>query len=764
MTVSSIATTIKRKIPGKNFFGRVPGDAKGAFITMWIAVPIEATYGAIAAEPLGSKYAYLGILAALYTMIVTSLFSALAGSRGGMLAGPRPALALLVASLLGTLVGDPVFQTGGEPNVPLILAFLSLGIILAGFIQVLLGLLNLGKVIKYLPDPVYVGFLNGVAILILLAVLRPMLGLPKDVPWTDIEWLSTSFQPLTLVVALVTVGIYLYPPKVIEKRMPVLWAIATGYIVFYMLRAAFGSQYLGHTFGAITVNPPGFDLFHSVTTIIGNGEIRSKLALLVPFAFSIAILATLESLIVASAVDESTNSRHDSDREVLAQGVGNIAGALFGALPSAGAAGRCGPNVEGGARTRRSAIWYAVFVTVVLVWGAPVLQSIPRVVVASILFGIAWKMINPWSRTTPGKLLKDRSLTPSERSMTASHYAIMLLVALTALLTQLTYAVVVGVVASMIVFVQTVSKTIIRDISFGNVRRSMMVRGPTVAQFLEQQGEAIALVELEGALFFGSGERVVTVIEQLAHSRFIIIDFKHVTEIDGTGAKLIGQMLKRAKGTPIRFAFSGITVNSTREKSLHAMGLALQLPSELWFPMADGALEWAEDELIRSQNLKTVETDVTVALEETTLTKGMTPDQITTLKQHLDTFSIPKGQKVFTAGTDQNSLYVCLRGIVDIRLDSSGQQPGPRIASFAPGFVFGELAFLDNLPRSADAIARSSAEVMTLSRESFSKILVTNADLGTKILLNISLQMAQRLRTTTAANHDQWPASGGLQA
>src|SRR5690606_508218 len=149
-----------------------------------VQMPVEAAYGVIALAPLGPQYAPIGILSALYSACIGNAVAGLAGSRM-MLGGPRTSLTLLVAALCTVLASQPAFQADYGIDLPMVMGFLSLGLMLAGSMQVALGRLRWGSITKYVPCPVRAGLMTGIVLLLVESAWRPMLGVPAELGWGE---------------------------------------------------------------------------------------------------------------------------------------------------------------------------------------------------------------------------------------------------------------------------------------------------------------------------------------------------------------------------------------------------------------------------------------------------------------------------------------------------------------------------------------------------------------------------------------------------
>ncbi len=724
-------------------FIRLRGDALGALTAAALSVPIEASYGMIAFAPLGPAYMAAGVMAALFCSIFGSFAGALAGSRPGLLAGTRPTLFLAVAVLITELSAK--VQKDGAPDVGLVIALVMLTTLMAGLFQVFMSLMRIGRAFKYVPYPVLAGFVNGAALLIFIAGLKPFAGLPNTATWGEVFSLE-SLRPGVLAVAVFSTAIVLKPPRFIGNVPPLLASVILGTLFYYVLVLIFGTAGVSPTLGTIAAQAPNLDVLRGFVRIAEDPVLRGLVPSLVPAALSIALLATVESLLTASVVDGMLKTRHQSDRELFAQGASNIAAACFGGLPTAAGISRCAASVRGGATTAASSYFYAAFVAVSLVF-IGILSYLPVAMIGGVLVAIAWMMVDDWSRRVPGQLISHQGFTRAQHRSLLANYSVMLLVVATALITNLTTAVFVGVMAAMLLFVRRNSRSIIRRELYGNAHHSLRQRSISRMRELEREGNRIVVLELEGALFFGTADQLAREVERLAaKTDYLILDFRRVTEIDVTGARILQQTAQQVASRRCHLLLAAINPEGARGRMLTASGLSGLPDPRYWFDTADAALEWAENAVLEQFELAEPQAR-RLDLRETQLGRGLKDEELAVLLAHVAEIVIAPNQPLFRAGDAADGLYVLVSGGVSIRV--RGSHGFRRVASFAPGVVIGEMGLLDGGPRSADAIADDHSAAYRLSSADFEAIRQDNPYVAAKILFNLGVEMATRLRYTT---------------
>ena len=309
----------------------------------------------------------------LYTAIVAGFVIALLGGSRVNISGPTAAFATIVAGV--------VAQHGIDG--------LAIATLMAGGILILMGVLRLGVLIKYIPETITVGFTSGIAITIVIGQIKDFLGL-SFAPGTNaieaiekIEAIVASigtFNPWALGVGLVALAILIVWPKISKKIPGALIAVLVLTIVVAL--TGLGVNTIGDLY-TISSSLPTFSL------PAFSGE---KIVALIPSAFTIAILAAIESLLSCVVSDKMIDDKHNSNTELIAQGAGNICSALFGGIPATGAIARTAANVKNGGRSPISGMVHAVVLLLVLVVLMPYAAWIPMPVIAAVLFMVAYNM------------------------------------------------------------------------------------------------------------------------------------------------------------------------------------------------------------------------------------------------------------------------------------------------------------------------------------------------------------------------------------
>ena len=309
----------------------------------------------------------------LYTAIIAGIVIALLGGSRVNISGPTAAFATIVAGI--------VAQHGIDG--------LAIATIMAGLILVIMGLLRLGTLIKYIPETITVGFTSGIAITIVIGQIKDFLGV-TFAPGTNaieapekiiaiVESISTM-NPLALITGLVALAILIVWPKISKKIPGSLIAVLVITVIVALTK--------------LEVNTIGdlYQISSSLPRFTLPAFSMEKVVSLIPSAFTIAILAAIESLLSCVVSDKMISDTHNSNTELIAQGAGNICSALFGGIPATGAIARTAANVKNGGRSPISGIVHGVVLLLVLVVFMPYASFIPMPVIAAVLFMVAYNM------------------------------------------------------------------------------------------------------------------------------------------------------------------------------------------------------------------------------------------------------------------------------------------------------------------------------------------------------------------------------------
>jgi SulP family sulfate permease len=729
--------------------GVARGDLAGGLTAAMVLPAIEGSYGLVAFGQLGADHAQAAFLLGAYAAGVASIVSALFWGRGPLLSGSGAALALLVSSLIGALISDPRFLgADGRPFLPLLLAYVAGGVVLAGALQVALSSLRLGGLVHYVPFPVHAGYINGAAVLMVAAMVPHALGAIPSAGGFD--W--SGARGLAPVVALIALIVALRPPAWTRRVPPYLTGLLAATGVHHLLAQTPLAGALGPLLSAPTFEWLRPDAMGPLLDRLGDGLLTDKVWLLLQFAATVAMMSSLQSALAGSTIDELTGRHRSSERELLAQGMANVAVGMIGAPPCAASTTRSKLNLDAGGQTTVSRVVFGVALLLALAAGLQFMSFLPMAAIAGVFVAVAIGLIDVWTRGATAVLWRQarRRAVPAQL---AQSYAAMLLVAAVTVFVSLPVAIGLGTLVAMVMFIRSNSRAAVRQVVHADRRTSRKVRAAADAELLREHGRRIALVELDGALFFGTAEAAEARIVHLANEAdYFVLDFERVGEIDASGARVLLQAADAVNRHGRHLLLAGLMPDDPRTRLIHDMDVHDRLADVRFFDDADRALENAEDRLLATL-ARPLPERVALRLEETLLGAGLTDGELSLLRSLMVERRVAKGTAVFRRGDPGDAMYVSLQGQIGIWLPA-GEGPGAaarsrRMVSYAPGVAFGEIGLLQGRPRSADAIAEDDALVLELNRAGYERISAEHPALQARLLLNLGLLLSSRVRALT---------------
>jgi SulP family sulfate permease len=449
--------------------------------------------------------------AGIYTAVVAGfLISALGGSKT-QIGGPTGAFVVIVAGI--------VVKFG--------LSGLALVGIMAGILLLIMGLTGLGTAVKYIPRPVIIGFTNGIALLIASTQIKDFLGLrtppvPSDL-LSRMEMLihyvgSTQWQ--TVATAATSLVVIVFWPR-ITKRIPgsiVALFLATIAAAYFHLPI----ETIGSKFGGI---PQGFPRF-----AIPSFQSAHILALL-PSAFTVALLAAVESLLSAVVADGMSGDRHNSNMELVAQGIANIASPLFGGIPATGAIARTATNIRSGALTPIAGIIHALTLLTILLVAAPLARFIPLAALASVLFVVAYNM-GEWREIATILRLSMADIAVWFTTFTLTVFA------------DLTVAVGVGMALAALLYIHRVAETTtVESVTpqYLENGEAHILQGKTIPS-------TVTILRIHGPFLFGTTEKLAEATKNLDEfGNIVILRLRNMTALDATGIHALEQLSDRLR-------------------------------------------------------------------------------------------------------------------------------------------------------------------------------------------------------------------------
>jgi SulP family sulfate permease len=721
------------------------GDLSGALTAAIITLPMSIGYGIIAFAPLGVEFAPRAALLGVYSAVFVGI---LAGAFGGtpiQISGPKAPLTLVLATFMAGMSAKLSVSPQAALQPEILIGLAGVCVMIAGLCQVIFGSLGVGNLVKYVPQPVVAGFMNGIAFLLIVKQIRPILGVRESTPLIDIVQHPDLINPLTAMVGFVTIAAIFISRRYIRRVPASLTALGVGSTLYYGLTHFGGDKATGNVIGRLDVGLPAPDVILQWFPALEQLPYSVLLPELLATGFIIGLLASMESLLASVVSDNLTGSRHNSKKEMIGQGLGNMACGIFGALPAAGSIPRSMANYLAGGRSWVSGMLCAVIIFLMIVFLAPIVGKIPLAVIAGIIFVVGVTLFDSWSLNLLQQLLRSFKF----RKELIFDLIITLIVAIVTVSINLIAAIAVGIVIASAMFIARMGRSIIKRKYFGSQFHSRKMRSIEHAEALEKAGDQIVIIELQGPLFFGSAENLAVEIENTMPSiQYCILNFKRVNDIDSTGANILSQIKKKMEGGNKYLLLSQLRENPTLWHYLEVMHIDRLLEGRAIFTDTDTALEWAEDHLL-GQVQEDQESDQKVHLSQFELFRDFSEEELNTIQTKLALHTYSKGQLVFNEGDDDRDLYLLTKGSMSVKIHLSERNRQKRIFTYTSGTILGEVAFLDGSNRSAGVWAHENSEVLRLPFSQFQTIRTEHPEIATKLITNLSLELSRRLRRTS---------------
>lgn len=733
----------------KKIFWNWKGDLFGGMSSSIIALPLALAFGIVAFAPLGPTYASMGALTCLYGAIFTSFFASLFGGTPTQITGPTGPMSVMIASMIAAQLQMKHLTPSSSPEeIQTILTLVFFAVLLGGLVQVLIGLSGGGKLIKYIPYPVIAGFMNGVALIIFLSQVKPFLGLRSDQSVFDLFSGGATPSWISVTVGFSTVLAVVLGPKLLKNVPGALLGLVVGMATYFVIGFLGRPELLqveGNSFiiGNLPAKLPLPTMGQRFLGLIPEMDRSVWLSLLAP-AFTLGLLGAIDSLLTSLVADVVTKTRHKSNQELIGQGLGNMIASVFGGLPGAGSTVRTLANIQNGGRTRLSGMICGLTVFVIVMLFANYARYIPYAVLAGILMVTASKMVDTWSF----QLVKRKS--------TWREMGIVVLVAAVTVLVSLMVAVGLGVLITMILFIRDqVTRSVIKGKFTGAQVRSKKVRTAEELLFLDREGHRILVYQLDGSLFFGTADGLMKDIEKESQQRdFILLDFRLVRDIDLTGIQILRQVndLLTDSGKILLISY----VVPTRDYSLNRVaafltdiGIVREIGEDRFFPDTDLALEWAENRLLEQEGALSQKEKRRIDLRKMKTFQYLSNGEMERVANILGFHRYRPNEVIFREGDTGDTMYFISKGTVSIYFNLKEGAHKKRIASFGEGIFFGEMALLEEKPRSATAVADEETELYSLTRADFLRLLDEEPKIASKIQLGIARELSARLRTTS---------------
>lgn len=513
MNYESIRSKLRLFRPMKFEPEHLKGDIFGGLTTGIVALPLALAFGVASGLEGGAK-------AGIYSAIFMGYIAAIFGGTKPQVSGPTGPMTVVAAGFVATV---------SEPR------FLFAAVALGGLLQIAFGLMNLGHYIRYVPRPIISGFMTGIGIIIVLIQIQPILGAHNQPgplqALAEAPAALASANVAALALGLGTVAVIYLIPRV-SKQIPAP--------LVALLAATVTSELLELDVPKIGELPTGLPSF---AMAIPTADALPSVFLA---GLTLAILGSLDTLLGSVVVDQVTGTRHDSDKELVGQGMGNVVSGMFGGLPGAGATMRTLLNIRTGGRTGLAGVIHATLLTAILLGLGTYASRIPLSVLAGILVTVGFGIIDY------------HGLRHLRRAPAADRLVLLVVLGLTVFIDLIT-AVQMGFLVATLLFFKNLSG---RELtSSGTLANMVEPAGPKSIELAER----VQVVQVEGPIVFGTSEAFVEAFEQTGRDvRAIIFRMPRVPLIDQTGAYALQEFVSRMAQRGTVVMLSGLPEESAK--------------------------------------------------------------------------------------------------------------------------------------------------------------------------------------------------------
>ncbi len=717
---------------------------------MLISLAPALTMGLLAFAPLGPQAATLGIPASLICSAVGGAVFAW-WARGPMAAaGPSAAPALVLGTLVAGIAGDPAFSMSDPAAVLLLLALVAAATVSMGLFQVTLALSGLVRFAKFVPQPVLAGFMNGVALLALLALLPLLFGWPVGALQFGGWQAMPSLQPATLAVGLFTLVLILVLPR-LNRRLPViLIGLLAGTAAYAALHAVAPQLTLGPLTGALPATWPHVDTLRPFFNGADDPLLQRHLGAALLAGLVMALIGTLELVLSTLAMDQACHTRTDPRREVWAMGVANVASGLVGGLPLLLLRPRALHMLDVGGRTRAGLLICCALFALLGLLAAPLLSLLPQVVLGGVMVTVYLMLVDRWSLQLAAQWWRGQRGADVQLAL----LVVGLVCAITVVL-GFPAAVAAGALLSMMLFIRSMNRSLVRNRFTGDELPSRRIYAAADEARLQTLRARTTVLELEGALFFGSADRVAEVADELdASCDTLVLDFRRVSLIDASGAVVLQQLSRRLGERGKALLLAGVDSDNRHGRVL-AQFVGDTVAADHGMPDVDQAMERVELQLLARAGFEPLREVVPV--EQVALMEGLDPRQRSRLAACLQRRRLAAGETLFCEGDPGDRLYVITFGSINVLspAHSGSMAMRQRYVSLSPGMMLGETAMLDGGGRSGEAVANGETEVHALDDRALLSLRAEDPLLYAQVYRNVAVHLSQRLRAAAWA----WRAS-----
>lgn len=722
--------------PSKAAKNPLIGDIWGGLASMLVALPSAIAFGVTIFAPLGGSLAAQGAMAGILGASAIGIIAPLFGGSQRLISAPCAPAAAVLSALAISFAGQDI----AAPTVVLMLGLIGL---LAGIIQIALGLVGVGRLIKFIPFPVVSGYLSGVGLIIIGSQIPKWLGAPAGTDWVTALLHPALWIWQSLVVGAVVMATMLLTPRFTQAVPAAIVALLAGVACYLLLGLAYPAllqtEHNPLLIGALGVGDVSLvDGAREQWLALRGLGLDAVVGVLVP-ALTLAVLLSIDTLKTCVVIDAMTSTNHDSNRELVGQGLGNITSALIGGIPGAGTMGASVVNIASGGTTRRSGLLAGCFALLAFLALSPLIAWVPVAALAAILMVVGARMIDR------------HSLQFFYSRATRLDFMVILAVIGVALFGNLIAASGVGVALAILLFIREQTKSsVIHNRIEGEQLFALNSRFSNELSAVAAERQSMVVFELQGSLFFGTANQLHQALEPDTHNhKYIILSMRRVQSLDVTATHVLEQIKNRLEERDGFLIFcdipTGLPSGLKMKRFLKETGVVRPSNKAFAFREFDEALEW-----VQAQQAQALEVEAEpLNLADVPLLAGQSPEAVAALQAAMTLRSIKAGKKVFKAGAGDCDLFIVRRGTVKISLPLH-KKDNYQLSTAGRGSLIGAMGFMDAAGHAGNAVALTDTDVYALSRARFNQLATEHPGLALVILQAVALNLSNRLHVTIA--------------
>ena len=682
-----------------------------------------------------SEYLSQGIGILLFGFLIYAIFSIFTASYPININTPQDIPVAIIALIATTVMATSGKDWSPESTFQFIFVTIALTSVMVGVFFFILGSLKLGKLVRFIPYPVVAGFLAGTGWLIIKFAF--IMTTDMELSLANASSLFSQSILMQWCPGFIFGALMLVASRFISHYLLIPGIIALGISLFYAIMFFNGYSYLDLESSGLLLGPfPEGGLFQgSPIKYISDFKWHIFQGQL-PALGTMMILNAISVLFNYSGLELIIKKDLDLDRELKVTGLGNILAGFCGAPPGHLALGGSSLAYSIGARSRLSTIVVALLCAVSLFFGSKILSVFPRVILGGLLFNLGLSFIVDWLMNTWNRVPKN-------------DYIIIILIFLIIGAVGFLEGVLAGLMASVILFVISYSKVeTIKHTLTGKTFHSNVERSVSLKSIIEESGNQILILPLQGYLFFGSANHLLEYLKAYLQSengkklRYLIFDLRQVTGVDSSTINSFNKIRILATVNEFKVLFCDLTIQISAQ--FEAEGLFDNSDERFFkFEDLDHGMEWCEEQIISDKITDTDDKTGEIELFES---------QFSDLLAYFESQMIEKNTKIIEQGADPKGLYFIKSGRVTVELDSK-MDKRIRLKSMGTGTIVGEVSLYLKTQATASVITDEACEIYFLSHENFEKLNRDASDRAAELHTYVIKLLSDRLAKSNATIH-----------